>query len=160
MSTLNATQATVLLWMAEGSPAGVMEGSAHRVSGATLRTRGFVRTSGKGKTWKAEITDAGRDWLRRIEAGDTSGSEACTFCGLGESSGAHLVCGPGVYICHDCVHLAAEIVASGVVATDRVGSCTLVLEDASRHEVASGVHEAISRLGRDDSALVMFELVS
>ena len=159
MTRLNATQATVLLWIAEGSPAGVMEGSAHRVSAAALRTRGFVRTSGTGKTWKAEITDAGRDWLRRLEAGDTSQSEACSFCGLSETSGAHLVHGPGVYICHDCVHLAAEIVAGGGVATDRVGSCTLVLEDASRHDVASGIHEVISRLGREDSALVIFELV-
>ena len=60
---LNAAQQAVLQWIADGCPAGVMEGYEHRISAAALRTRGLVRISGHGKTWRAEITTAGRSYL-------------------------------------------------------------------------------------------------
>jgi hypothetical protein len=40
-----------------------MEGYAHRVSAAALRSRGLVKISGRGPTWRATITDAGRAFL-------------------------------------------------------------------------------------------------
>jgi hypothetical protein len=56
---LNETQLAVLRWIADGSPAGVMEGHGHRVSAAALRSRGLIRISGRGRTWRARITAAG-----------------------------------------------------------------------------------------------------
>jgi hypothetical protein len=69
--TLNATQHEVLRWIADGCPHGVMEGYAHRVSARALKTRGLVHISGKGPTWRAELTDRGRLQLEASSA-DTS----------------------------------------------------------------------------------------
>jgi hypothetical protein len=62
---LNDAQAAVLRWIAAGSPAGVMEGYTHRISASALRTRDLVRISGRGETWRAELTDRGRERLER-----------------------------------------------------------------------------------------------
>src|SRR4051794_9841976 len=43
-----------------------MEGNAPRVSAAALRNRGRVVTSGHGVTWSAFVTEAGREYLRRV----------------------------------------------------------------------------------------------
>lgn len=63
--TLNEAQMAVLKWIADGCPDGALEGYEHRVSAAALRSRDLVRISGRGKTWRAEITDRGRDFLAR-----------------------------------------------------------------------------------------------
>ncbi|MGY1595025.1 ClpX C4-type zinc finger protein, partial [Geodermatophilus sp. SYSU D00708] len=34
---------------------------------------------------------------------------ACSFCGKGTDEVAHLVAGPGVYICDGCVRLCSEV---------------------------------------------------
>lgn len=60
---LNAKQLAVLNWIAAGCPDDRYEGYAHRLSAAALRSRGLVRTRGKGPTWRAELTDAGRSHL-------------------------------------------------------------------------------------------------
>jgi hypothetical protein len=65
--SLNDAQAAVLRWIAAGSPAGVMEGYTHRISASALRTRDLVRISGRGETWRAELTDRGRQQLERLE---------------------------------------------------------------------------------------------
>ena len=64
---LNDAQVAVLRWIAAGSPAGVMEGYTHRISASALRTRDLVRISGRGETWRAELTDRGREQLERLE---------------------------------------------------------------------------------------------
>ena len=64
---MNEAQVAVLRWIAAGSPAGVMEGYTHRISASALRTRDLVRISGRGKTWRAELTDRGREQLERLE---------------------------------------------------------------------------------------------
>lgn len=61
--TLNKAQVAVLRWVADGCPDGVMDGSAHRISAAALRSRGLIRVSGRGRTWSATITDAGSAYL-------------------------------------------------------------------------------------------------
>lgn len=66
-AALNGSQVAVLHWIAAGSPSGVMEGYAHRISASALRTRGFVRISGRGETWRAEVTELGREQLERLE---------------------------------------------------------------------------------------------
>jgi len=38
---LNESQVAVLRWITAGSPRGVMEGYAHRISAAALRSRGL-----------------------------------------------------------------------------------------------------------------------
>jgi hypothetical protein len=64
---LNEAQVAVLRWIAAGSPAGVMEGYTHRISASALRTRDLVRIVGRGETWRAELTDRGREQLERLE---------------------------------------------------------------------------------------------
>src|SRR5689334_7434989 len=39
-----------------------------RISAAALRNRGFVRTSGRGSTWKATVTSAGTEYLGRVDS--------------------------------------------------------------------------------------------
>jgi hypothetical protein len=56
---LNEVQLTVLRWVADGSPAGVMDGYGYRISAAALRTRGLIKLSGRSATWQARITRAG-----------------------------------------------------------------------------------------------------
>jgi hypothetical protein len=68
--TLTEQQVTVLSWIADGCPAGVMEGDSHRVSAAALRRRGLVTTSGRGPTWTARVTKAGREYLARVDGPD------------------------------------------------------------------------------------------
>ncbi len=63
---LNEVQRRVLVWIGAGCPDGTFEGYVHRVSAAALRTRGLVRTTGRGPAWSAELTDKGR----RLLAGD------------------------------------------------------------------------------------------
>ena len=65
--SLNAAQIEVLRWIAAGSPPGEMEGYTHRISAAALRTRGLVRTAGRGETWRADLTERGREQLERLD---------------------------------------------------------------------------------------------
>jgi hypothetical protein len=66
--TLTEQQVEILRWISEGCPAGVMEGDAHRVSAAALRRRGLVTTSGSGSTWSAKVTEAGREYLAKVDS--------------------------------------------------------------------------------------------
>ena len=61
--TLNEQQLALLHWIEQGCPDGVMEGTAHRVSAAALKGRGLIRISGRGPSWTASLTDAGREYL-------------------------------------------------------------------------------------------------
>lgn len=81
--SLNEAQVAVLRWIASGSPPGVMEGYTHRVSASALRTRDLVRISGRGPSWRAELTERGREQLERLErkqpANLSNGSEPNTL---------------------------------------------------------------------------------
>jgi hypothetical protein len=44
-----------------------MANEFHRVSAAALRGRGLVRIAGRGPTWKATITAAGREYLAQVD---------------------------------------------------------------------------------------------
>jgi hypothetical protein len=68
--TLTEQQISILRWISEGCPDGVMEGDSHRVSAAALRRRGLVRTSGRGPTWSASVTEAGREYLEKVDGED------------------------------------------------------------------------------------------
>jgi hypothetical protein len=65
--TLTERQVGILRWIADGCPDGLMEGDSHRISAAALRNRGLVTTSGRGPTWTAKVTEAGRDYLARVD---------------------------------------------------------------------------------------------
>jgi hypothetical protein len=65
---LNDAQLLVLRWVADGSPPNVMNGPAHRISAAALRSRGLVRIRGRSSTCRASITDAGRAHLEEQDA--------------------------------------------------------------------------------------------
>lgn len=68
--TLSQVQLDLLQWIADGCPPGVMEGDSHRVSAAALRRRDLVKTYGRGRIWRAEITPAGREYLEKSSAAD------------------------------------------------------------------------------------------
>jgi hypothetical protein len=65
--TLTDTQVGVLRWVGDGCPEGVMADGFHRISAAALRSHGLVRISGRGPTWKATITGAGREYLAHVD---------------------------------------------------------------------------------------------
>ena len=67
---LNDQQRAVLRWISEGCPDGIMDGYVHRVSASALRARELVRISGRGPTWRAELTELGRAYLEQLQAGD------------------------------------------------------------------------------------------
>lgn len=57
----------ILRWIADGCPDGVMEGTYHRITAGALRNRGLMTTAGKGPTWAAKATTAGREYLREVD---------------------------------------------------------------------------------------------
>jgi hypothetical protein len=65
--TLTEAQIAVLRWISDGCPDGVMPNSHHRISAAALRSRGLVETRGRGATWAASITAAGRAYLAKVD---------------------------------------------------------------------------------------------
>lgn len=65
--TLNEVQVGVLRWISEGCPETGLDGIPARISAGALRNRGLVRTSGRGPTWRATITTAGKEYLQRID---------------------------------------------------------------------------------------------
>jgi hypothetical protein len=68
--TLTEDQLALLRWVDSGCPAGVFDGTFHRISAAALRRRGLIKTSGRGSIWSAQITDLGREYLARSEGPD------------------------------------------------------------------------------------------
>jgi hypothetical protein len=72
-SILSGPQRSVLRWIADGCPAGVMEGYTHRISAAALRTRGLVTISRRGPD--AEITAKGNDFLRQTDETEDASRE-------------------------------------------------------------------------------------
>lgn len=40
----------------------------------------------------------------------------CSFCRVAKKHAGKLVAGPGVYICHECISIAARVVAEGVAS--------------------------------------------
>lgn len=69
-TTLTEQQVGLLRWIADGCPDGVMDNDWHRISAAALRRRGLAKVSGKGATWNAIITDAGRSYLASVDSAD------------------------------------------------------------------------------------------
>lgn len=58
-------QQELLGWVAEGCPDGRYVGVTHRISVRALHSRGLVRISGRGPSWRCEITPFGRRQLNR-----------------------------------------------------------------------------------------------
>lgn len=68
--TMTEQQVAILRWIGDGCPDGVMEGTLHRISAGALRNRGLVKTTGRGPSWSATITAAGRDYLGKVDGPD------------------------------------------------------------------------------------------
>lgn len=61
---LSQKQGDVLTWVRDGCPANVYtEGWEHRIVARALERRGLVSIGGRGPSWVATITTAGRAWL-------------------------------------------------------------------------------------------------
>ncbi len=65
--TLNEVQVGVLRWISDGCPDNGVDDISARISAGALRNRGLVRTSGRGPTWKATITAAGKEYLQQVD---------------------------------------------------------------------------------------------
>jgi hypothetical protein len=68
--TLTENQVAVLRWIAEGCPSNVMQGDSPRISAAALKRRGLVTTTGHGPSWAARISQAGREYLEKVDGAD------------------------------------------------------------------------------------------
>jgi hypothetical protein len=68
--TLNGKQVDLLRWVRDGCPEGVYGDDHHRISAAALRRRGFLSISGRGSSWHADLTVAGRDYMDSVEGPD------------------------------------------------------------------------------------------
>ena len=66
---LNQTQREVLAWVGADCPDGRFEGYTHRISAAALASRGLIRVSGRGPTWRAELTPRGAAVLAELTKG-------------------------------------------------------------------------------------------
>ena len=75
-SQLNARQVEVLQWIADGSPDGVIEGHAFKVTAVALQNRRLVTISKKGGIWRADVTESGVHYLEHGEYPSTSGQES------------------------------------------------------------------------------------
>lgn len=62
--TVNDWQMTVLKWICDGCPAGVMTGTTHKTTAIALQGRRLATVSKKGGVWRAEPTDAGRYFVK------------------------------------------------------------------------------------------------
>jgi excisionase family DNA binding protein len=60
---LNPQQETVLRWISNGYPDGVMEGFTYKTVAVALQNRRLVVVSRRGGVWRAEVTDAGRFYV-------------------------------------------------------------------------------------------------
>lgn len=70
-NALTAPQVAVLRWIESGCPDGVYtEGWEHRIAARALERRGLISIAGRGPTWKATMTKAGRAWLAAPPAAD------------------------------------------------------------------------------------------
>lgn len=67
--TLTQRQVDVLRWIGDGCPDGVMveAGRPERITAGALRNRGLVTTTGRGPTWWGFITEAGVEYLTRVD---------------------------------------------------------------------------------------------
>jgi hypothetical protein len=67
--TLTQRQIDVLRWIGDGCPDGMMveEGFPERITAGALRNRSLVTTKGRGSTWSAAITEAGGEYLARVD---------------------------------------------------------------------------------------------
>ncbi|MEV4421956.1 hypothetical protein AB0L40_18520 [Patulibacter sp. NPDC049589] len=69
-TTLNERQVDVLRWIADGCTDRDFDGVSARISAGALRNRDLVQTTGSGTSWKATITKAGREYLKRVDGPD------------------------------------------------------------------------------------------
>jgi hypothetical protein len=74
------------------------------------RVLGHLGASIPGIKRELECYVSPRRLRRRRGRGKTTG-QRCSFCGKAADGGLQLVAGPGVWICAECVALAAEILA-------------------------------------------------
>jgi hypothetical protein len=65
---LTHKQADVLDWIKSGCPVGVYDvGFQHRIIAKTLERRDLVVVSGKGPSWNAIVTPAGKEWQKPLD---------------------------------------------------------------------------------------------
>jgi hypothetical protein len=91
---------------------------AHALGLSHQRVHQIVESAGGSRRW-------GR---RRNPRHDL----VCAFCGQEKSEPSDLIAGPGVYICHACATLAAEVLSTGQASGTEPGRIRPVSEDDKR----------------------------
>lgn len=64
---LSELQVALLRWVSDGCPDGALEDRSPRISAAALQRRDLVRITGCGPRWMASLTEAGKEYLRRVD---------------------------------------------------------------------------------------------
>jgi len=65
VSFLNPLQTRVLSWISDGCPPNIGEGYSHRITAKALEARDLITIVGRGRSWRATITEVGRAVLER-----------------------------------------------------------------------------------------------
>jgi hypothetical protein len=129
---LNEKQRSVLRWIADGCSDGVMEGYLHRVSAAALRSRGLVRISGRGPTWRAELTDLGQRCVAELadpesEPGGATGAAISGVLTLTRAQGSRVARDTAMRA------IAAPLRTEQLVTDVIAAGGTLLLPDETAH---------------------------
>ncbi|PPJ27827.1 hypothetical protein C5E45_16355 [Nocardia nova] len=92
---LTRKQVDVLEWILNGCQDGVFTGYEYRATARALERRGLISISGKGSTWAATITDAGRKWHEASPTEEPAGeSDADRLIAQVQKAGGRLVLEP------------------------------------------------------------------
>ena len=94
---------------------------ARKKSEATKRREAMLKTFQKldaaGQTFTLRYAEKLLElqemeaFVNRVKEVQSSGAEACSFCGKAREEAGFLMAGPGnVYICDDCVKLCTELI--------------------------------------------------
>ena len=101
---------------------GLSHQRVHQIVEEAGGSRHWIRTRGVGSTGRRQ---AGEHRTHRQQL-------SCTFCGKPQNEVRHLIAGPGVLICGDCVALARSVLADGTTATTERGPIHVVPEQQPR----------------------------
>ncbi len=91
------------------------------------RVHQIVEDAGGARPWRSRV-------LRRRPDAETmpEADLACSFCGKHQPAmNPKLIAGPGVYICHDCVDLADQVISTRKPAATPLSSVSPIGEDAA-----------------------------
>jgi len=124
------------------------------LSGASLRELAAALNLSHQRVHQiVETAGGGRRWGRR---GRLPAELACSFCGRPQRKSRKLAAGPDVYICENCVDVAATVIRSGQPADTALGPLHSVVDDAAQGRCSfcgKRRHQVTGLAASDDAAI-------